>query len=73
VSCTKAGLPAAARRCPMAGVHEALKPAAAAYAAAGAADKLQLYVEAGVGHQRTAGMDAAIRRWFDQHLQGPGS
>jgi len=54
-------------------VHEALKPAAAAYAAAGAADKLQLYVEAGVGHQRTAGMDAAIRRWFDQHLQGPGS
>ncbi len=55
-------------RCPMQGVSEALRPAQQAYAAAGAASNLQLYVEPGVGHQETSGMQQAVRAFFDRHL-----
>ena len=42
--------------------------AAQAYDAAGCPEKLQLYVEAGLGHSESLAMDAAVRQWLDKHL-----
>eukprot|EP00967_Tisochrysis_lutea_P121467 scaffold200223_cov17-Tisochrysis_lutea.AAC.1 len=69
-------------RCPLPGVLEAYELAKSAYleqvqaqgvpeedAAAEVAKRLQLYVEEGVGHKPTQGMDRAIADFFDQHLR----
>ncbi|GAB4814129.1 hypothetical protein N2152v2_001175 [Parachlorella kessleri] len=57
-------------RCPLQGVEVALVPTRATYAALGAADKVQLFVEAGVGHECTATMWAHASSWLDTHLLG---
>lgn len=51
------------------GVEAALVAAREAYAAAGAADKLQLYIEPGVGHECTNGMWQRSMAFFDAHLR----
>ncbi|PSC67583.1 hypothetical protein C2E20_8740 [Micractinium conductrix] len=56
-------------RCPMEGVHLALAPAREAYAQAGAADRLELYVEAGTGHECTDGMWRQVSAFMDRHLR----
>lgn len=53
------------------GVEQALEPARAAYEAAGAADKLELFVERGVGHECTPAMWARTYAFLDRHLLLP--
>ncbi|KAF5837102.1 Alpha/Beta hydrolase protein [Dunaliella salina] len=69
-------------RCPLPGVLEAYELARGTYleqlqaqglpqeeAAGEVAKRLQLYIEDGVGHKPTQGMDKAIADFFDQHLR----
>lgn len=55
-------------RCPMQGVHEAMDAARAAYEAAGAGDRLQLFVDPGRNHEVSPEMRAEVRKWLDMHL-----
>lgn len=59
-------------RNPLPGVRAAMDAAAAAYAAVGAADRVALHVEPGVGHAVTPAMDAAVTAWLDRWL-APGA
>ena len=54
-------------RCPLAGLHEAMVPTLEAYAAAGAATAIELYVEHDCGHKETQTMKTRVREFFD-HL-----
>jgi hypothetical protein len=51
------------------GVDIAVAAARAAYAAAGAPEKLRLFVEPGVGHDCTPAALAEVAAWMDAHLK----
>mmetsp|Transcript_8950 Transcript_8950/g.14978 ORF Transcript_8950/g.14978 Transcript_8950/m.14978 type:complete len:308 (-) Transcript_8950:323-1246(-) len=60
-------------RCPIEGVREAWVGVRRAYAAHGkeAADRCELHVERGAGHEVTPAMWRRAEEFFDEHLLGP--
>lgn len=52
------------------GLQVPLAAARAAYAAAGCPERLQVLLQAGVGHSVTSEMDAAVDAFFDKWLLG---
>lgn len=60
-------------RCPIEGVREAWVGVRRAYAAYGkeAADRCELHVERGAGHEVTPAMWRRAEEFFDEHLLGP--
>lgn len=57
-------------RCPLPGVARAVAVAEEAYAAAGAAGNLELYVQQGVGHELTQEMIDRVDSFMDVYLMG---
>ena len=55
-------------RCPLEGLRLAVDAARPAYAAAGAPENLQLFVDPGVGHECTEAMWREVDAWMDKHL-----
>lgn len=55
-------------RCPLGGLEEPVQEAKAAYAAAGFPDNFRVYIEKGLAHAASHGLDREVNAWLDQHL-----
>jgi fermentation-respiration switch protein FrsA (DUF1100 family) len=55
-------------RCPLEGLEEPFKRTKAAYAAAGVPHNFKAYIEEGLDHVPSHGLDGEVNAWLEQYL-----